>query len=80
MAGSIKSLDDLECVEPPKNSQYIIKHKEGLTIPNNEIVAWFDNVEPRDLLFASIKEAFVRGDTEFEIRRNYYIHIANHNH
>ncbi len=80
MAGSIKSLDDVECVEPPKNSRYIIQFKEGLTIPSNEIVAWFDNVEPRDLLFASIKEAFDRGDTELEINRGYYIHIANHNH
>ena len=78
MAGSIKTLADLECKDPPDSNDYIIKYKEGLTLPGNETVAWFDNAKPRDLLYADIKEAFDSGEEELEISRNQYIYDAKH--
>lgn len=77
ICGSIKSMDDLERKEPPVASKYIIKFKSGLTIPDNETIARFDEAKPRDLLYDDIAEAFMYGDEEFEVRCGHYIYEAN---
>lgn len=77
-SGSIKTMDDLKCENPPKSSKYIIRYKEELTIPDKEIISWFDEEKPRDLLYNDIEEAFQRGDEEFEIHRSRYTYIAKH--